>query len=203
VGSFRSSFNCSNSAISASPFQLTISKRLPVRALVCGRHIFGRHFPFRVAELRDARARGGKPRGEFLTGIYGRAGEFVDRSSFVTIRSNYSSFDEIERAAEQFESGGNPFFRLAPPGYKIREWFGRSGSAVDAVGIIAEPEPALPKTGFQQYKLGAVGGWGGEAFSDQEVAPLAGVSKIKVTERGNRCNQEFLNGILNFCTLRH
>jgi hypothetical protein len=30
------------------------------RALVCGRLIFGWHFPFRVARLRDARARGGK-----------------------------------------------------------------------------------------------------------------------------------------------
>jgi hypothetical protein len=28
--------------------------------LVCGRHIFGWHFPFRVAQLRDARERGGK-----------------------------------------------------------------------------------------------------------------------------------------------
>jgi hypothetical protein len=36
---------------------LSYVKRLPVRALVCGRHIFGRHFPFRVAELRDARER--------------------------------------------------------------------------------------------------------------------------------------------------
>jgi hypothetical protein len=31
-------------------------------ALVCGRHIFGWYFPFRVAQLRDARARGGKLR---------------------------------------------------------------------------------------------------------------------------------------------
>jgi hypothetical protein len=120
--------------------------------------------------------------GEILTGIYGRAGAFVDSLQFVTSRSNYSSFDEIERAAEGIESGGNPFFLLAPPGYKIREWFGRSGAAVDAIGIIAEPEPALSKTGYQQYKLGAVGGWGGEAFADQEVAPLAGISKIKVTD---------------------
>jgi hypothetical protein len=45
---------------------LSYVKRLPVRGLVCGRHIFGRHFPFRVAELRDARARGGKPRARFL-----------------------------------------------------------------------------------------------------------------------------------------
>jgi hypothetical protein len=35
---------------------------LDERALVCGRHIFGWHFPFRVAQLRDARARGGKLR---------------------------------------------------------------------------------------------------------------------------------------------
>jgi len=33
---------------------------LDERALVCGRHIFGWYFPFRVAQLRDARARGGK-----------------------------------------------------------------------------------------------------------------------------------------------
>src|SRR3984893_11496134 len=33
---------------------------LDERALVCGRHIFGWHFPFRVSQLRDARARGGK-----------------------------------------------------------------------------------------------------------------------------------------------
>jgi hypothetical protein len=52
---------------------LSYVKRLPVRALVCGRHIFGRHFPFRVAELRDARARGGKPRGEdFLLFLWKR-----------------------------------------------------------------------------------------------------------------------------------
>jgi predicted signal transduction protein with EAL and GGDEF domain len=31
---------------------LSYVKRLPVRALVCGRHIFGRHFPFRVAETK-------------------------------------------------------------------------------------------------------------------------------------------------------
>jgi hypothetical protein len=37
---------------------LSYVKRLPVRALVCGRHIFGRHFPFRVAELRRAREAG-------------------------------------------------------------------------------------------------------------------------------------------------
>jgi hypothetical protein len=33
---------------------------LDERALVCGRHIFGWYFPFRVAQLRDARERGGK-----------------------------------------------------------------------------------------------------------------------------------------------
>ncbi len=120
--------------------------------------------------------------GEFLTGIYGRAGEFVDRLFLITSRSDYSSFDQIEQAAEQIQSGGNPFFLLAPPGYKIREWFGRSGAAVDAIGIIVEPEASLPKTGYQQYKLGAVGGWGGEAFADQQVAPQASVSKIKVTD---------------------
>src|ERR1700730_18147543 len=35
---------------------------LDERALVCGRHIFGWYFPFRVAQLRDARAGGGKMR---------------------------------------------------------------------------------------------------------------------------------------------
>ena len=36
---------------------LSYVKRLPVRALVCGRHIFGRHFPFRVAQCDRNRAR--------------------------------------------------------------------------------------------------------------------------------------------------
>jgi hypothetical protein len=35
---------------------------LDERALICSRFIFGWYFPFRVAQLRDARARGGKLR---------------------------------------------------------------------------------------------------------------------------------------------
>lgn len=58
--------------------------------------------------------------GEFLTGIFGRAGEFVDRLEFITNRSGFSSFDDIEQRANQINAGGNPFFLLAPPGYKIR-----------------------------------------------------------------------------------
>ena len=41
---------------------------LDERALVCGRHIFGWYFPFRVAQLRDARARGGKLRSSMHPG---------------------------------------------------------------------------------------------------------------------------------------
>lgn len=39
----------------------------------------------------------------------------------------------------------------------------------------------MPKTGFQQYKLGAVGGWGGAAFEDPLVSASVRVTKIKVT----------------------
>ena len=42
---------------------------LDERSLVCGRHIFGWYFPFRVAQLRDARARGGKLRDRPLHSI--------------------------------------------------------------------------------------------------------------------------------------
>ena len=35
---------------------LSYVKRLPVRALVCGRHIFGRHFPFRENARRVSRS---------------------------------------------------------------------------------------------------------------------------------------------------
>jgi hypothetical protein len=51
--------------VSTSIFAVSLSEAesrsvLDERALVRGRHIFGWYFPFRVAQLRDARARGGK-----------------------------------------------------------------------------------------------------------------------------------------------
>jgi hypothetical protein len=54
-------------SVSTSIFAVSLSEAesrsvLDERALVCGRHIFGWYFPFRVAQLRDARARGGKLR---------------------------------------------------------------------------------------------------------------------------------------------
>jgi hypothetical protein len=82
--------------------------------------------------------------GEFLTGIFGRAGLFVDQLEFLTNKSGFSSFEAIEQRANQIKAGGNPFFLLAPPGYKIRQWLGGSGAALDAIGIRAEAEPTLP-----------------------------------------------------------
>lgn len=113
---------------------------------------------------------------EFLIGIYGNAGEFVNSIGFITNKLTYLSSPG---------TGGNPFVLLAPPGYKIRKFFGRSGSVVDAIGIIAEEEPSLSQTGQPTYKLGAAGGWDGEAFEDLPIDdPSIRVQSVIIAHSG-------------------
>jgi Jacalin-like lectin domain len=113
--------------------------------------------------------------GEFLIGICGRAARFIDSISFIT--NKWSNCDLAYGG-----TGGNPFFLVAPPGYAIRQFYGRSGVALDAIGIIVEEESRLPKAD-SVYQLGAVGGWGGEPFQDSvQLQPLSRVNKVIVTE---------------------
>lgn len=113
---------------------------------------------------------------EFLIGIYGNAAEYVNTVGFITNKLKYLSSPG---------TGGNPFFLLAPPGYKIRKFFGRSGSVLDAIGIIAEEEASLPKTGQAIYNLGAVGGWDGSAFEDLPIdEPSIRVKNVIVGQSG-------------------
>lgn len=112
--------------------------------------------------------------GEFVTGIYGRAGSFIDSISIMTTKSTIGPIGG---------SGGDPFFLQAPAGYKIRKFFGRSAAVLDAIGIIAEEEPALKNyVGPPWYRLGAAGGWDGAAFEDPPVGFGIRVSKIVVAQ---------------------
>jgi hypothetical protein len=125
----------------------------------------------------------------YVVGVIGKAGEYIDDLGFITTdffgdptKSGFTSFDEIENWANSLNGGGNAFFLIAPPGYKIRRFFGRSGAAVDAIGIVAEEDTHVSKTEWLPwYKLGAAGGWEGNPFSDPPVDLYTRVTKISVT----------------------
>ena len=116
--------------------------------------------------------------GQFLIGICGRAAKFVDAIAFIT--NEYQVDVCVDRAFGG--EGGNEFYLFAPPGYKIRQFFGRSGAALDAIGIIAEAEPKLVQAQVSSYPLGASGGWGGNPFADPPVDQAVRVDQIIITE---------------------
>ena len=122
--------------------------------------------------------------GEFLVGICGRAAKFVDAIAFITNEYPSNPSDQFRQCEDlQFGGeGGNPFYLFAPPGHKIRYFFGRSGAAIDSIGIIAEPEPKLAQAPVASYFLGASGGWGGDPFFDPPLDQTVRVDKIIITE---------------------
>lgn len=96
--------------------------------------------------------------GEFVVGLSGTEGAYIDSITLITNRRTIGSVGG---------TGGHPFFLLAPPGFKVRMFFGRSAKVLDAIGIIAEEEPALKGfVGPPDYHLGASGGWDGNPFED-------------------------------------
>jgi hypothetical protein len=109
-----------------------------------------------------------------IVGICGQAGEFVD---YLSIQVNH--FDQNDCTRRGF--GGNPFYLPAPPGYAVRGFFGRSGSVVDAIGIIAEPDPNA-RDYLDEYPIGAAGGWGGDGFWDDPPPAGSRVAEIRVAE---------------------
>jgi hypothetical protein len=112
-----------------------------------------------------------------LVGICGRAAEFVDRLVFAVNQFDANACVSITRG-----SGGNPFFLPAPPGYAVTGFHGRSGAAVDAIGITAAPDPAATAAPLVEYPIGAAGGWGGEAFADPAAPVGSRVAQVVVQE---------------------
>jgi hypothetical protein len=69
--------------------------------------------------------------GEYITGISGRHGKFIDA---LRIHTNY-------RVSPLYGGpGGVPFNLYAPNNYHIIGFYGRSGSYLDAIGIIIAPK---------------------------------------------------------------
>jgi hypothetical protein len=66
--------------------------------------------------------------GQFVTGIYGRYGRYVDHIHIVT------NLGEIGDGGGT--GGGSNYSYEAPPGYQIVGFYGRSGSLIDAIGIV-------------------------------------------------------------------
>jgi hypothetical protein len=66
---------------------------------------------------------------EFLRGITGHAGKYIDHVEFVTKK---------RRIGPWGGNGGAPFALIGPPEYRVKRLFGRSGAFIDALGIIVE-----------------------------------------------------------------
>ena len=54
------------------------------------------------------------------------------------------------------------------------------GAALDAIGIIAEKDSSNAPLQYNNYRLGAVGGWGGDHFEDNELSRAARLIRIAV-----------------------
>ncbi|SFN27158.1 jacalin-like lectin [Nitrosomonas communis] len=66
---------------------------------------------------------------EFIRGINGRSGRYIDQLEFVTNKRTIGPFGG---------DGGEPFYMIAPPDFKVKRLFGRSGAFIDGLGIIVE-----------------------------------------------------------------
>lgn len=76
--------------------------------------------------------------GEYLIGVSGRSGRYVDSIAFHTnlrVSPTYGG-----------DSGENSFTFLAPEASEVVGFFGRADWYVDAIGIVTRPRPATPAT---------------------------------------------------------
>ena len=113
-------------------------------------------------------------KGDDVIGICGRAGQYIDSIGFIR-RS-----DVFNPCISTGGKGGNDYWLYAPPGYHVRQFYGRSGAALDAIGIIAEKDSSNAPLQYNNYRLGAVGGWGGDHFEDNELSRAARLIRIAV-----------------------
>ena len=67
--------------------------------------------------------------GEFLTGIYGYAGDVITCLGFTTTRTSYQTHGNCS---------GVSFSIRAPHGFRVRGIYGRSGDLLDGIGLYAD-----------------------------------------------------------------
>jgi hypothetical protein len=102
---------------------------------------------------------------EYITGISGRYGNYVDSLAIHTNKRTSPMFGG---------SGGKRDYRIeVPSGHQAVGFVGRSAKYLDAIGLITAPVTLRQET--QTY-----GGRGGSAFTDREVPAGARISEIRV-----------------------
>ena len=106
--------------------------------------------------------------GEYVTGISGRYGEYLDSLRIQTNR----------RTSPQFGGrGGDRDFRTdIPPGTQAVGFAGRAGDYVDALGLAFVPLPQQATA--DQTAL--AGGRGGSPFSDRDVSTQGRILEVRV-----------------------
>jgi hypothetical protein len=118
---------------------------------------------------------------EYITGISGRYGDYIDSLTIQTNRRTSPLFGG---------SGGKRDYRIeVPSGYQAVGFVGRSAKYLDAIGLIT-----APATRSQETQI--FGGRGGSAFSDRNMPAGARISEIRVN------SAEFIDGIQAVYTLR-
>jgi hypothetical protein len=111
-------------------------------------------------------------RGEYITGVSGRYGDYIDS---IRIHTN-------KRTSALFGGpGGNRDFRVEVPGGNQAVGFaGRAGDYLDSVGLIFAP---IHTAEVGQTRL--AGGRGGSAFLDRDIPPAARIVEVRV-QSGDR-----------------
>ena len=128
--------------------------------------------------------------GEYLIGVSGRSGRYVDSIAFHTnlrVSPTYGG-----------DSGENSFTFLAPEASEVVGFFGRADWYVDAIGIVTRPRPATPVTDAPAADAPATEAPVTEAPAARPKksakkaasAPLAAVEEAPKAKRGRKSKQE-------------
>jgi hypothetical protein len=112
---------------------------------------------------------------EYITGISGRFGEYLDS---IQIRTN-------KRTSPLFGgSGGDRDYRIdVERGNQAVGFLGRSGDYLDAIGLVFTQLPR--RQAFQASEANIAGGRGGSPFSDQGIPAGARISEIRIRSGRN------------------
>jgi hypothetical protein len=111
---------------------------------------------------------------EYITGISGRYGQYLDSLSIQTNKRTSPVYGG---------SGGTQSYRIDVP-YRNQAigFIGRSGQYVDAMGLLYSPISWLQTTQANQSTI--FGGRGGSAFTDQDFQQGARISAIRIRAAG-------------------
>ena len=113
---------------------------------------------------------------EYLTGISGRSGSYIDSIQFQTNKRTSPTFGG---------SGGNRDFRVdIPANTQLTGLAGRAGKYLDAIGLTFVPIRRGRFSAFgsapQPGETSLAGGSGGQEFVDSEIPAGAGIVEVRI-----------------------